>query len=173
MCWLLCWFDPPLYQQKIFNNYLPSYDYEVLLNGLHVCISSNPWNGKNEYVTQFQLIERLQLSLSEKHREDRLAENVVSKNTSINSQEAMDATSLPAAHFNQETNIEVIHEKYATSANQVMHTEAVKFKDENLSCLIFPKGQMLVASPHNHQFPLTHELPFCPRKYFYLPANCL
>ena len=49
----------------------------------------------------------------------------------------------------------------------------VKFKDENLSCLIFPKGQMLVASPHNHQFPLTHEFPFCPRKYFYLPANCL
>ena len=49
----------------------------------------------------------------------------------------------------------------------------VKFKDENPSYLISPKGQMLVASPHNPQFPLTHEFPFCPRKYFYLPANCL
>ena len=44
----------------------------------------------------------------------------------------------------------------------------VKFKDENPSYLISPKGQMLVASPHNPQFPLTHEFPFCPRKYFYL-----
>ena len=49
----------------------------------------------------------------------------------------------------------------------------VKFKDENPSYLISPKGQMLVASPHNPQFPLTHEFPFCLIKYLYLPANCL
>ena len=33
------------------------------------------------------------------------------------------------------------------------------------SCLFPPKGQTLVASPHNHQLPLTHEFPLCPRKY--------
>ena len=41
-----------------------------------------------------------------------------------------------------------------------------KFNYENLSYLISPKGQMLVASPHNPQFPLTHEFPFCCRIYF-------
>ena len=50
----------------------------------------------------------------------------------------------------------------------------VKFKDENPSYLISPKGQMLVASPHNPQFPLTHEfLSVTEDIIFYLPANCL
>ena len=34
---------------------------------VELSLSSNPWNGKNEYVTQFQLVERLPLSLSEKN----------------------------------------------------------------------------------------------------------
>ena len=43
--------------------------------------------------------------------------------------------------------------------------------DRNPSYSISPKGQMLVASPHNPQFPLTHEFPFCCRIYLYLPVT--
>merc|ERR1711936_1329938 len=59
-----------------------------------------------------------------------------------------------------------------TKMGYIILYKKTSLKDEKLSYLIFPKGQMLVASPHNPQFPLTHEFPFCPRKYFCLPANC-
>ena len=49
---------------KTFYNYLSVYDVKLSLHNspylVELTLSSNPWNGKNEYVTQFQLVERLQ-----------------------------------------------------------------------------------------------------------------
>ena len=116
------------------------------------------------------MIARLQLSLSEKHREDRLAANVVSKNTSTNLQETNNSFRLVYPHFHLPN--EVIHEQYATSASQVKPIEAVlklTYTDRSSSTIanrnITIDGANEAGSQLNDVGELKWRLPSCSLLY--------